>query len=274
MSKLSGSTIIITGASRGIGREIALRCAKDGANVVLAAKTSEPNPKLPGTIHEVAAEVEAAGGKALAYQVDVRDEEAVEAMVQKTVDTFGGVDVVINNAGAINLTDLESTPMKRYDLMHGVNARAAYLTVKAALPYLKRGKNPHILSLSPPVSLDPKWLRGHIAYTVSKYGMTLETLGMSAELHEHGIAANTLWPRTIIWTAAVNWLMGEAGRGQSRTPAVMADAAYEILSTENLAVTGRMLLDEEILRERGVTDFDKYLVEPGSEPMLDLYVES
>ena len=273
MGNLAGQTVVITGGSRGIGRAIALKCAKDGAQVVLASKTAEPHPKLPGTIHTVAAEVEAAGGQALPLQVDIRYDDQVEAMVQKTVETFGGIDVMINNAGAINLTDVSSTPMKRYDLMQQVNVRGAYMCAAACLPHLKKSTNGHIINLSPPVSLDPKWLKGHVAYTLSKYGMTLSALGMSEEFKDFGIAVNSLWPRTIIATAAVNWLMGDDGMKNSRTPEIMADAVYEVITTEGCAVTGQMLLDEDFLRTRGVTDFSKYLSHPEGHPLPDLYVE-
>lgn len=273
MATLKDRTIVITGASRGIGREIALKCARDGANLVLAAKTSDPHPKLPGTIHTVAEEVRAAGGQALPIQTDVRFEESVQAMVDETVKTFGGIDVLINNAGAIQLTDLESTDMKKWDLMNHINVRGAYLCAKCCVPWLKKGTNAHILNMSPPVSLDPKWLKGKVAYSLSKYGMTLSALGFAEELREHGVAANSLWPRTIIATAAIDMLMGDDGRKNSRKPSIMADAAYKVLTTEDLALTGRMLIDEQLLRERGYTDFDTYLFEPGVTPMLDFYVE-
>jgi citronellol/citronellal dehydrogenase len=276
MAKLKGKTVFITGASRGIGRAIALRCAADGANVVLASKTSEPHRSLAGTIHTVAAEVIALGGQALPIQVDVRFEEEVHKAVHKTIETFGGIDVLVNNAGAISLTGIESTPMKKFDLMLGINARAVFLCTQACLPHLiasaKAGRDPHVLSMAPPLSLDPRWIKGHGAYTLSKYGMTLITMGAALELAEYGIAMNALWPRTVISTAAVEMLMGDEGLKKSRTPEIMADAAYAIVTTEKLALTGRALLDDEILQERGVTDFSCYLTTPGEEPLPDLYV--
>lgn len=276
MANLLGKTVFITGASRGIGRSIALKCARDGANVVLASKTSDPHPKLAGTIHTVAAEVIAAGGKALPIQLDVRFEEDVQKAVALTVETFGGVDVLVNNAGAISLTGIDSTPMKKFDLMLGINARAVFLCTQVCLPHLiasaKAGRHPHVLSMSPPVNLDPRWIKGHAAYTLSKYGMTLITMGTALELQEYGVAMNALWPRTVISTAAIEMLMGDEGMQKSRTPEIMADAAYAIVTTEKLALTGRALLDDEILKERGVTDFSTYNSVPGVEPLPDLYV--
>ncbi len=272
MTNLKNKTILITGGSRGIGREIALKCASEGANIVIAAKTAEPHSKLPGTIFTVAEEVEKAGGRPLPLQVDVRSEESVQEMVRKTVEKFGGIDALVNNAGAISLTDLESTPMKRYDLMHSINARAVYLCSQAALPSLKKSTNPHILNLSPPLSLNPKWLKGHAAYTVSKYGMSLYTIGLAEELRDHGIAVNALWPRTTIWTAALSMLLGEEGKKGARTPEIMGDAAREILKTPSRELTGQTLIDEDFLRTRGSTDFEKYACVPGAELMPDLYV--
>jgi citronellol/citronellal dehydrogenase len=273
MTTLKGRTAIITGASRGIGEAIALRLAADGANVVIAAKTSDPHPKLPGTIHTVAEAVEKAGGKALAVQVDVRYEDAVQQMVDKTVEAFGGIDILVNNASAIMLTDTESTAMKRYDLMNQVNTRGTFLCTKLCLPHLEKSDHAKVLTLSPPPDVDKKWLSGHIAYTLSKFGMSMCTIGWGEELREKGVAATSLWPKTTIATAAVNMLMGEAGMNASRTPEIMSDAAYEILATEGLELTGKCVIDEHLLRERGVTDFDRYLVSPGVEPFLDLYVE-
>lgn len=275
-SSLRDKTVFITGASRGIGRAIALRAARDGARVVLASKSSEPHPKLPGTIHTVAAEVEAAGGRALPVQVDVRFEEEVQKAVDQAVGTFGGIDVLVNNAGAISLTSIEHTPLKKFDLMMGINARAVFLCTKLCLPHLERsaeaGRNPHVLSLSPPVSLDPRWIRGHAAYTLSKYGMTLLTMGLAEEFRERGIAMNALWPKTMISTAAVEMLMGDEGLKQSRTPEIMADAAVAIVTTAGMALTGQALIDEDLLRARGVVDFAPYLTTPGIEPLPDLYV--
>lgn len=273
MASLKGKTVVITGGSRGIGRSIAIKCARDGANVVLASKTSEPHAKLPGTIHTVAEEVREAGGNPLPLKVDIRFDDQVETMVSKTVEAFGGIDVMINNAGAINLTDVASTPMKRYDLMQQINVRGAYLCAAACLPHLKESSQAHVLNLSPPVSLDPKWLRGHVAYTLSKYGMTLAAMGMAEEFREHGIAVNALWPRTIIGTAAVNWLMGDDGMKNSRTPEIVADAVHEIITTDGLEVTGQMLLDEDFLRTRGIKDFSPYLSHPDATPLPDLYVD-
>lgn len=263
-------TIVITGASRGIGRSIALRLAKDGANLVLAAK-SVTEGKLPGTIHSVAEEVEAAGGKALAIQVDVRDETQVEQMVTKAVETFGGINALINNAGAINLTPLEATPPKRMDLMLDINVRATLLCSHYCIPHLKKAGGGHILSLSPPVSLDPKWFGQHVVYTISKFGMSMATIGLAEELREAKVSVNSLWPRTMIATAAVNWLLGEEGMKRSRTPEIMADAAYEILKS-GPELTGKMLLDEPFLTEKGYSDFDKYNCSD-EEPVQDLYVE-
>ncbi|MCC7108242.1 MAG: NAD(P)-dependent oxidoreductase [Deltaproteobacteria bacterium] len=282
MKKLQGRTALITGASRGIGRAMALRFARDGANVVLASKSTVPHPKLPGTLHTVAEEVRAAGGTPLVVGCDVRSEEDVQKVVDETGKAFGGLDIVVNNAGAISLTPLHDTPVKRFDLMLGINARAVFLTARLCLPLLqasaKAGRSPHILSLSPPVAakdgrFEPKWLKGHTVYSLSKYGMTLLTQGFAEELRDDGIAVNALWPRTVIATAAVDMLLGDEGMKQSRTPEIMADAAYEIVTTEGLALTGMALLDDELLRQRGVTDFSRYLSAPGVVPMTDLYVE-
>ncbi|OGQ05584.1 MAG: short chain dehydrogenase [Deltaproteobacteria bacterium RIFCSPLOWO2_12_FULL_44_12] len=273
MVSLKGKTIIITGASRGIGRAIALKCARDGANLVVAGKTKEPHPKLTGTIDSVAKEVEAAGGKAFPVQVDVREESQVKAMVEKTVQTFGCIDILVNNAGAISLTATEDTPMKRYDLMQDINTRATFLCSQAVLPHLKKSKNPHILNLSPPINLDPKWLKNHLAYTLSKYGMTMCTLGMAAEFKEYGIAVNSLWPKTLIATAAIDMLLGEDGKKKCRTPEIMADAAYAIITTDSRKLTGQTLIDEDFLRSRGVKNFDHYSFDPNSNLLPDLFVE-
>jgi len=276
MSSLKNRTIFITGASRGIGREIALRCARDGANLVIAAKTVEPHAKLEGTIHQTAEAVEAAGGRALAIQLDVREESQVRDALEKAAAHFGGIDAVVNNAGAIGLTNLEMTPPKKFDLMMGINARAVYLMSHCALPYLKKSSNAHVLSLSPPLNLSSKWLKPYIPYTLSKYGMTLLSMGMAEELRDQKIAVNTLWPRTLIATAAVEFSVG--GRDLfkvARKPDIMADAAYEILRTEGMALTGRSLIDEQILRERGVVDFTRYAWDPAMADRLgvDLYVD-
>ncbi len=277
--KLAGRTALITGGSRGIGRAIALRLAKDGANVVLAAKTSDPHPKLVGTIHTVADEVKAAGGKALAVQCDVRFEDSVQATIDAAVKEFGGLDIVVNNAGAIHIAPIDGVPVKKLDLMIGINNRAVAVVTHLALPHLvasgKAGRNPHVLSLSPPIRLESKWLGGTSAYTMTKYGMSLLTLGFAEELRDQKIAVNSLWPRTMIQTAAVDMLVGkEDSEGHSRKPAIMADAAFEILSTSDLKITGRCMLDEEILRERGVTDFDDYAAVAGNKDIwADFYVD-
>lgn len=270
---LRGKTLLVTGASRGIGKAIALRAAADGANVVVAAKTAEPHPRLEGTIHTAAAEVEAAGGRALALQVDVRDEQQVEAAVARVVDTFGGLDVLVNNAGAISLTGTRETPVRRFDLLMGVNVRATYLCTRACLPHLEKAENPHVLVMSPPVSLAPRWLQGHAAYTVSKYGMTLLALAWAEEFRAAGIAVNTLWPRTVIATAAVGMLGGRVDPRACRTPAIVADAAYAIVKRPARACTGNCYIDEAVLRETGVTDFGRYAVAPGVPLVPDLFVE-
>jgi citronellol/citronellal dehydrogenase len=270
---LKNKTIIITGSSRGIGREMALRFAKDGANLVLAAKSVEEG-KLPGTIHSVAEEVKKAGGQALAVQVDVREEDSVRNMVAQAVERFGGIDILVNNAGAIQLTKLEVTPPKRMDLMLDINVRGVLMCAHHCIPYLKKAGGAHILNLSPPVLLDPKWFANNTVYTISKYGMSLATIGLAEELKEYKVAVNSLWPRTLIWTAAVNMLMGQSGEEMSRTPAIMADASYEILTSDPTKLTGKHIIDERILRERGVTDFKKYNNFSGDgEPALDFYIE-
>lgn len=269
MPSLAGKTIFITGASRGIGKAIGLRAARDGANVVVAAKTVEPHPALEGTIHTAAAEMEAAGGRALALQLDARDDDAIAEAVARAAEHFGGIDVVVNNASAISLTDTPNTPMKRYDLMMGVNVRATFAVTQAALPHLKAsaraGRHPHILTLSPPPSLEPRWYAGHVAYTISKMGMSLCVLGWAEEFRDDGIAANALWPRTTIATAAIqNLLGGDAVMAASRTPEIVADAAHWVLCQPADACTGRFLVDEDVLREAGETDFARYAAVPGT----------
>ncbi len=272
MNKLNGKTLFISGASRGIGLAIALRAARDGANVVIAAKTAEPDPRLPGTIHTAAAEVEAAGGRALALQVDIRDEHAVQAAVAQAAEHFGGIDILVNNASAISLTRTPDTPLKRYDLMMDINVRGSFVCAQACLPHLKKARNPHILSLSPPLNLDPKWLGVHAAYTTSKYAMSLIALGLAEELKAEGIAVNTLWPQTIIATSALN--VAQVGLGEmGRKPAIMADAAWHILTADARSLTGRSLIDEAVLRDAGVTDFSRYLVKEGVTPILDLFLD-
>ena len=260
--------VFITGASRGIGRAIALRV---GTNVVIAARTDRPHRVLPGTIHTVADEVEAAGGRALACVVDVRDEAQVEAAVAAAVERFGGIDALVNNAGALQLTGTLDTPMRRFDLMHAVNVRAAYLCAQKCLPHLRRATNPHILNICPPLNLDPRQIAPHVAYAISKYAMSLMVLGMAAEFE--GVAVNGLWPKTTIATSAIlNVVGGEPMMRRSRKPDIMADAAAAVLSKPAREFTGRLLLDEELLRAEGVTDFERYAVEPGAELQSDLFV--
>ncbi|SDN90747.1 citronellol/citronellal dehydrogenase [Pseudomonas arsenicoxydans] len=272
---LKGKTLFITGASRGIGREIALRAARDGANIVIAAKSAEPHPKLPGTIFSVAKEVEAAGGKALALQVDVRDEVAVREALAKANEHFGGIDALINNAGAIKLTGVQHIELKRFDLMHQINTRAVLLCSQAALPYLKKSHG-HILSISPPLNLASKWFAQYSPYTVTKYGMSMLTLGMSEEFENYGISVNSLWPQTMIATAAIEFQLGSRESFKhARSPAIMADAAHVILDSCGRSITGRLLIDEQILGENGVTDFEDYRYEPESTDKLmpDLFID-
>jgi citronellol/citronellal dehydrogenase len=273
MDGLRGKTLFITGASRGIGRAIALRAARDGANVVIAAKTSEPHAKLQGTIHSVASEVEAAGGRALAIQLDVRDEAAIAAAIDAAAGTFGGLDILVNNASAIGLTPTLATPAKRLDLMFGVNVRGTFLCSQAAIPHLKKAANPHILNLSPPLTMKAKWFAGHTAYTLSKYGMSMCTLGMAEELKADGIAVNSLWPYTTIATAAVEFNFPEAVLRASRDASIMADAAHAILTRVSRSYTGNFCIDEDVLRANGVTDFDRYAIAPGTPLFKDLYIE-
>lgn len=266
-------TVFITGASRGIGKAMALRLAKEGANIVIAAKSVEEDPRLGGTIFSAAAEVEAAGGKALAVQVDIRQEDQIAAAVQQAVDRFGGIDVLINNASAINLTPTEQTETKRFDLMQSINVRGTFLMGKYCIPYLKKGKNPHIITLSPPINLDPKWMGGHIAYTITKYSMSMLALGWAAELKSAGVASNALWPRTTIDTAAVrNLLGGEMLAKMSRTPDILADAVFYILSKPAASCTGNTFIDEEVMAAEGITDLSHYSVVPGAELYKDLFV--
>jgi citronellol/citronellal dehydrogenase len=272
MTTLKSKTIFITGASRGIGRSIALRCARDGANIVIAAKTAEPHPKLSGTIYTVAQEVEKAGGRALPLQVDIREEEAVLAAVKQAVGTFGGIDILVNNASAIGLTGTLATPMKRYDLMQSINTRGTFLCSQACLPHLREAANPHILTLSPPLNLNPRWFGPHVAYTMSKYGMSMCTLGMAAEFKDRGVAVNSLWPRTTIATAAVEVYFPQA-LASSRKPEIMADAAYVILTRDSRHATGSFYIDDEVLREAGVTDLERYAVTPGAPVSTDIFLD-
>lgn len=272
-ASLRGKTLLVTGASRGIGKAIALRAARDGANIVVAAKTTAPHPKLPGTIYSAVEEIERAGGAGLACAVDIRFEDQVAAAVQKGVDRFGGIDILVNNASAIFLAGTAGTPMKRYDLMHGVNVRGTFLTTQLCLPHLRGATNPHVLNISPPLSMDAKWFAPHLAYTMSKYGMSLCVLGMAAELGDDGVAVNALWPRTVIATAAVqNLLGGDQVVRQSRKPDIMADAAHAILVRDSRHCTGNFFIDESVLAESGVTDLRPYAVDPDADLRPDFFV--
>ncbi|MBO0345470.1 NAD(P)-dependent oxidoreductase [Roseibium sp. CAU 1637] len=273
MTNLSGKTLFITGASRGIGRAIALKAAGDGANVVVAAKTAEPHPKLEGTIYSAAEEIEAAGGKALPLVLDVRDDEAVEAAMAKAAETFGGLDILVNNASAIQLTPLAQTDMKRFDLMHQVNTRGTLACSKHAIPYLAKSDNPHILTLSPPLDMQEKWFAGFTPYAIAKYGMSLAVLGLAGELRKQGVAVNALWPRTTIATAAIkNIIGGDKLMQQSRTPDIIAEAAYQIFTTKSAGFTGNFLIDDTFLASRGWTDFDQYRVDPTQALAPDFFV--
>jgi len=269
----NNKTALITGATRGIGKAIALRLAKEGANIAIAAKSVEENAKLGGTIFTAAAEIEAAGGKALAVQCDIRFEDQVQNVIDKTVEKFGGIDILINNASAISLTNTEETEPKRFDLMHDINVRGTFFVTKACIPHLKKATNPHILTLSPPVSLDPKWFEKHVAYTLTKFNMSMMTVGWAKELAKYKIAANSLWPRTTIDTAAVRNLLGGAMlANMSRTPEILADAAYAILSRPSGECTGNLFIDEQVLAQEGITDLEKYSVVPGAQLYTDLFV--
>ena len=274
---LKGKTLFITGASRGIGLAIALRAARDGANIAIAAKSDRPHPKLPGTIHTAAAEIEAAGGKALAMQVDIREEDLVVDAAKRCADHFGGIDILINNASAISMTGTLETPMKRFDLMFGVNVRGTFLCSQACLPYLKQsaqaGRNPHILNLSPPLSMKPHWFAPHVAYTMAKYGMSMCVLGMAQEFKPEGIAVNALWPRTIIATAALN-VIAMADPKLGRSPEIMADAAHAIFMKDAKQCTGNFFIDDEVLQAEGITDLDKYAMTPGNKKFIpDFFVD-
>jgi citronellol/citronellal dehydrogenase len=274
---LAGKRIFVTGGSRGIGLAIALKAARDGASIAIAAKTAEVNPKLPGTIYSAAAEIEAAGGVALPIQCDLRDEEQIAASMAKAAAEFGGIDILINNASAINLTKTEATPAKRFDLMFDVNVRGTFLTSQAAIPHLresaKAGRNPHILTLSPPLSMKAKWFQHHVAYTMAKYGMSMCVLGMSEEFRKEGIAVNALWPRTAIDTAALQMIPG-VDTAACRTPEILADAAYIILNRESKGCTGNFFVDDELLASEGITDLEKYSVVPGTKDfLLDFFLD-
>jgi citronellol/citronellal dehydrogenase len=274
---LRNKTLFISGASRGIGLAIAKRAARDGANIAIAAKSDQPHPKLPGTIHTAAAEIEAAGGRALPMQVDIRDENAVAEAARKCADHFGGIDILVNNASAISLTGTLETPMKRFDLMFGVNVRGTFVCSQACIPYLKQsaraGRQPHILNLSPPLSMKARWFAPHVAYTMAKYGMSMCVLGMAEELRPDGVGVNALWPRTVIATAALNLIpMADPKRG--RKPEIMADAAHAILTRDPRTCTGNFFIDDDVLKESGVVDLDQYAVTPGNREFLpDFFVD-
>jgi citronellol/citronellal dehydrogenase len=272
MASLSGKTVFITGASRGIGKAIGLAAAREGANVVVAARTVVRHPKLPGTIHTAAEEIGAAGGSAIAVECDVRDEAQVHHAVGQAIARFGGIDVLVNNASAIHLAGTVETPMKRYDLMHQVNARGTFLCSQACIPHLAKRENPHILNLAPPLAMAPRWFAPHVAYTMAKYGMSMCVLGMAEELRDRGIAVNALWPRTVIATSALNLLGGEETARRGRRPEIVADAALAVLRRPARGCTGNFFIDEEVLRAEGVTDFGRYAVEPGMELLPDLFV--
>jgi citronellol/citronellal dehydrogenase len=270
---LRGKTLFITGASRGIGLAIGLRAARDGANVVIVAKTAEPHPKLPGTVFTAAQEIDAAGGKGLPLVTDIRFEDQIAAAVAKTVETFGGIDILVNNASAISLSTTEHTPMKRYDLMHQINTRGTFACSQACLPHLRRATNPHILNISPPLNMEERWFAPHVAYTMAKFGMSLCVLGMAGELRSAGIAVNALWPRTTIATSAVqNLLGGDAVVRGSRKPAIMGDAAYAILTKPSRELTGKFLIDDEVLAAEGKTDLTEYAVDPTAKLLPDFFV--
>jgi citronellol/citronellal dehydrogenase len=273
MAELKGKTLFITGASRGIGLAIALRAARDGANVAVVAKTAEANAKLPGTVYTACAEIEKAGGRALACVTDIRFEDQVAEAVKRTVDAFGGIDILVNNASAIGLTTTPDTPMKRFDLMHQINARGTYACTQACHPYLKRAANPHVLTLSPPLNLEARWFGPHVAYSLAKFGMSLCALGHAEEFRSDGIAVNTLWPRTVIATAAVrNLLGGEHAMARARKPEIVADAAYAILVKPSREFTGNFCIDEDVLRSSGIADLERYACVPGSDLLPDFFV--
>ena len=273
MTSLEGKTLFITGASRGIGKAIGLRAAADGANIVIAAKTVAPTPKLPGTIHTAAEEIEAAGGRALALACDIRFEDQIGAAVERAVEAFGGIDILVNNASAISLTGTLQTPLKRFDLMFGVNVRGTYACSQACIPHLAAAANPHILNLAPPLNMDAKWFAGHLAYTMAKYGMSMCTLGLAEELKKDGIAVNSLWPRTAIDTAALRMLGGGVGPENCRTPEIVADAAHAILCRSSRACSGNFFIDDEVLAEEGVRDLEGYKVAPEGKLLTDFFVD-
>jgi citronellol/citronellal dehydrogenase len=273
MSNLRGKTLFITGASRGIGLAIAKRAARDGANIAIAAKTDQPHPRLPGTLATAAAEIEAGGGRALALKTDIRDEIQIADAVQQTVAHFGGIDILVNNASAISLTPTLETPMKRYDLMHQVNVRGTFAVSQACLPHLLKAANPHILNLSPPLSLQPKWFKDHCAYTMAKFGMSLCVLGMAEEFRDQGIAVNALWPRTVIHTAAIAMLGEKVKPENCRNSEIVAEAAYAIVTRDSGECSGHFFIDEEVLREEGINDFNPYAVDPNGRLLPDLFLD-
>ncbi len=274
MPSLAGKTMFISGGSRGIGLAIAKRAARDGANIAFIAKTADPHPALPGTVYTAAAEIEESGGRALPIVGDIRNEDEVIAAVEAAVELFGGIDICVNNASAINLSNTESLPMKRYDLMQDINTRGTFVVSKTCIPYLKKSDNGHILTLSPPLNLAPHWFKNHVAYTIAKYGMSMVTLGLSEELADAGIAANCLWPKTIIATAAVqNLLGGDQAMAQSRRPEIVADAAYEIVNKEARTNTGNFYIDEEVLAEAGVSNFEQYGYGDADKLQLDIFLD-
>ncbi|HJP21774.1 MAG TPA: NAD(P)-dependent oxidoreductase [Alphaproteobacteria bacterium] len=270
---LKDKTLFISGASRGIGLAIALRAARDGANIVIAAKTAEPHPKLPGTVYTAAAEIEEAGGRALPVVTDIRDEHQVEHAVEHTMETFGGIDILVNNASAISLTGTMATPMKRYDLMHQINTRGTYACSQACMPHLIKAENPHILNLSPPLSMSPRWFAPHVAYTMAKYGMSLCVLGMAEEFKDAGVAVNALWPRTGIATAAIQMIGGDETMKRCRKPEIMADAAHAILTREAQSCSGNFFIDDEVLAEEGMTDLSEYAVDPEADLVFDFFID-
>jgi citronellol/citronellal dehydrogenase len=263
----------VTGASRGIGKAIALRAAQDGASITVIGKTDKPHPKLPGTVHSAAAEIEAAGGQALICVCDIRHDDEVERAVELTVEHFGGIDILVNNASAISRTNTESTPMKRFDLMHQVNTRGSFMCAKLCLPHLRKSDSAHILNLAPPLNFEERWFAPHTAYSIAKFGMSLCVLGMAGEFRQHNIRVNALWPRSIIATAAVaNLLGGEQVTKRARSPSIVADAAHLVLTNTSLENTGQFLIDEDVLRDAGITNLDQYAVTPGQRPLDDLFV--
>ncbi|MCD6580300.1 MAG: NAD(P)-dependent oxidoreductase [Desulfuromusa sp.] len=273
MNNLAGKTLFITGGSRGIGLAVALKAASAGANIVIAAKTAEPHPKLPGTIHTAAKEIEAAGGKCLPLKVDIREESQLIAAAKRAEDTFGGIDILVNNASAIFLSGTLETPMKRFDLMNQVNVRGTFLASQVCLPYLLKAENPHILTFSPPLNLKPRWFKDHTAYTMAKYGMSMTVLGLAAEFADLGVAVNALWPKTVIYTAALAMLGGTVNPDNCRTPQIMADAAYAILCRNSRECTGHFYIDEEVLHEEGISDFTPYAVASGKQLIPDLFID-